>query len=489
MNLILYGILQAKDLSSNGITGIVQDSIGYVWTATSAGLNRYNGNRFTQFHSSSDSSSLIAEELAGMTWLDKWRFAVYSTGVHIVDTRTGKTHNLYIPYHNKQYQYKFNTIAAVMGDEEGNVYILSRSGFYHFDKNNILVSRFDYYSDKQVPVEHFFFGRYLHELDNNRLLVISIAGLYVYDKKKKAIKKMEPADCPPLAQYLSYPGTNYTPHHFFQVKPGVFFILNLLSDSLTYVNIPENKKTVTILPIKWLRSEFHYRSKMIADSDTLFYLTSHASGFYKMRLYPETGAVKFYPEKYLQSYLCYGLMKDKDNNLWVASNRGLLRQDRGRTQVQLAGLPTSITDTLPLLRFSAIYADRDKIYAGTKDNAGLLLYDKKTMKFTDQIRDHNYFNGNFITSIMPVAPSTLLLSTGNPLFLYDIAGKKEKIFLPTKWDKNDWATDLFKDSKGKVWISSSQIYRYDPVTNNFDLIPSYDRLLSQPTCYSRGPGW
>src|SRR6185503_17771983 len=64
-------------LSSNGVTGIAQDSVGYVWAATSAGLNRYNGNRFTQFHSSSDSSSLIAEELAGMVWLDKQRLAVF----------------------------------------------------------------------------------------------------------------------------------------------------------------------------------------------------------------------------------------------------------------------------------------------------------------------------------------------------------------------------------------------------------------------------
>jgi ligand-binding sensor domain-containing protein len=137
--------------------------------------------------------------------------------------------------------------------------------------------------------------------------------------------------------------------------------MNLLSDSVTYLNIPENKRTVTILPIKWLRAEFHYRSKLVVVSDTLFYLTSHASGFYKMRLYPETGAVKFYPGKYLQSYLCYSLLKDKDNNLWVATNRGLLRQDRGRTQVQLAGLPPGITDTLPYLRFSATYVDGDKI--------------------------------------------------------------------------------------------------------------------------------
>ncbi len=469
-----------EGLSHNTVTGIAQDSTGYIWAATSSGLNRFNGNHFIQFHSNNDSSSLAAEELTGMTWLDSHRLAAFSAGVHIVDTRTGKTRNVFIPYHDKQYEYKFNNISAVMGDEEGNIYILSRSGFYHFNRDYELVSRFDYYPEEQVPVEHFFFGRYLCELDSNRLLIISIDGLYIYDKKKKAVKKMEYADCLLLAQFLEYPGPVYTPYHFFQVKPGVFFIMNLSSDSLTYVNVAENKKKISIVPIKWLRSEFHYRSKILMVNDTLFYLTSHVSGFYKLRFYPESGAVKFYPQKYLQSYLCYSLMRDSDNNLWVATNRGLLHQDRGRSQVQFTGLPANITDTLPYLRFSGVYVHGNNIYAATKDNGGLLLYDKKTMKFTDQVLTRDFFNGNFIGAIVLATPSTLLLATGDPLFLFDVASKKEKLLVPPKWESGDWASDLFKDSKGKIWISTVQIYRYDPLARNFDLIPSYDRLLSQP---------
>ncbi|HET6996315.1 MAG TPA: two-component regulator propeller domain-containing protein, partial [Chitinophagaceae bacterium] len=284
-------------LSHNTVSGIAQDSVGYVWASTSSGLNRYNGSRFVQFHSDNDSSSLVAEELTGLTWIDKNRLAAYSYGLHIVDTRTGKTHNILVPYHQQQYQYKFNNVMAVLGDKDGNIYALTRSGFYHFDRDYRLVSRFDYYKDEEVPVQHFVFGRYLHELDDNRLLIVSIDGLYIYDKKKKAVKKMEYADCPLFAEYLDYPGPSVTPYHFFQVKPGVFFVMNLLGDSVTYINIAENKRKTSITPIKWLRSEFHYRSKIIADSDTLFYVTSHASGFYKIRLFPATGAVKVYPEK------------------------------------------------------------------------------------------------------------------------------------------------------------------------------------------------
>jgi hypothetical protein len=37
-----------------------------MWIATAAGLNRFNGSRFVQFHSDSDNLSLPAEELPSL---------------------------------------------------------------------------------------------------------------------------------------------------------------------------------------------------------------------------------------------------------------------------------------------------------------------------------------------------------------------------------------------------------------------------------------
>ncbi|MFL5809535.1 MAG: two-component regulator propeller domain-containing protein, partial [Flavisolibacter sp.] len=259
----------ASGLSHNGITGIVQDSTGYVWIATSYGMNRFNGTRFLQYHSNSDSLSLAAEDISGISWIDNHRIGVFTSGLHIIDTRTGCSRNLFIPYHDRQYQYKFNMIERAMGDEKGNLYVLTRSGFYHYDKNYNLVSRFDYYSEAEVPVTHFFFGRELFQLDAKRLLIVSINGLYVYDRIKRKIKKMTAADCPVMAEFLDYPLTYYT---FFQNKPGSFFILKSKSDNLTYVNVNENRKIVSKLPFNPGEFEFHWRSRLIKESDTTFYV-------------------------------------------------------------------------------------------------------------------------------------------------------------------------------------------------------------------------
>ncbi len=472
---------KAEGMSHNTVTAIAQDSAGYVWIGTSSGLNRYNGSRFVQFHSNDDSLSLVSEELTGITWLDKHCLAVYAAaGLHIINTRTGETRNLFIPYHRQQYLYKFNGIMGAKGDEDGNIYVLSRSGFYHFDKNYKLIFRFDYYSEEEVFTEHFYFGGDLLELDNRRLLIVSIGGLYVYDKEKKQIKKMEVADCPLMAEFLNYPFTGYS---FFQLKVGHLFILKSESDSLIYINTLENKKVVSRLPFNPIMNEFGYRSKLIPVSDTVFYITGHFSGFYKMRFYPESGAIKLYPEKFFDSYLCTSLLKDRDNNLWIATNRGLFRQNPRKSQVQLAALPVGMEDSFPNIRLGDIYVSADKIYVGARGQGGLLQFDKKTFQFEKQIIfDKIDKRNNSINAIVSADPSTLLLGTNSSLFLFDQANKKGQRIIPPKWDENsDWTNDLFKDNKGNIWISSSpNMYLYNPVKRSFKLMPIHQRLLMMP---------
>lgn len=465
-------------LSHNTVNGIAQDSTGYMWIATASGLNRYNGSRFIQYHSTNESNSLASEELFGMTRLDKDRLAIYTSGLHIVNTRNNETRNLFIPYKNHQYEYKFNMIERATGDDSGNIFILSRSGFYHFDKNCKLVFRFDFYNDEEVPVSHFYFGRELAKLDNNRFLIVAIDGLYHYDKKKQLFKRMEAADFPIMAEYLNYPVDHFT---FLQDKPGNLFIFKPSSDSVTYINIPENKKVISRLSFTPEKTAFHYRSRLIPANDSLFFLTNHMAGFYKMQFSPRTGTIKINPEKYFTQYLCNALVIDKDKNLWVATNKGLFRHEREKSQVQLAVLPNGLLDSFPNIRFDDIYLTSDKIYAGTRGHAGLLLFSKKTFEFEKQITFKNYESGgNYIYSIVPVDSINLLLGTDGPLLLFNKTTQKEKQLMPPNWHVHDWTNDLFKDNKGNIWISSHDIFRFNPTTKQFKIIPTPQLLLRIP---------
>ena len=464
----------AEGISHNYVSGVTQDSAGYIWASTAAGLNRFNGNHFVQFHSNSDSLSIGSEETTGINWLNKHEFAVFTSGVHIVNTKTGATKNLFIPYHNKQYEYKFNVITRVNGDDKGNVYVLSRSGFYHFDKNNKLVFRFDYYTEAAVLKQHFIFGRELLDLDSKRLLIISSAGLYVYNKEIKKFKKLEAADCPPLTEFLIYPNLACS---FYQTKPGNFFILKQETDSLVYINTLENKKVVSILPVKPLLNEFRWRTRLIPVNDTLFFLTSHFSGLFKVRFYPESGQAKLYPQKYFSSYLCNGVVLDKDKQLWIATNKGLLHQNESRSHVEVSYLPDHIIDTTADIRFDDIYVTNDHIYAGTRGRGGLLVYDKSKLNIIKQVFFDNQ-SDNYIYAITKTDDQHILVGTEGPIYLFNYnTGKKTKLN-PPGWSKNDWTSDLMQDSKGNIWISAATNYKYSPATNSFEIIPYHERILS-----------
>lgn len=468
----------ASGLSNNTISGIAQDKRGYVWIGTAGGLNRFNGSRFVQFHSNDDSLSLPAEGVKSLAWLDEYRLAVLTSGVHVIDTRTGKTRNVFIPYHNLQYQFKFNMIERVLGDKNGDLYVLSRSGFYHFDKDYKLIYRFDSYSDAEVPLEHFHWGRELFEIDDTRLVMTTVNGLYIYDKANRKIKQMKADDCPLLAELLPNAGADYT---FFQPKRGNLIVHKVNTDTFVYFNTIENKRVVSRMPFKPSSLEIHWRSRLIRINDTLFYLTGHLSGFFKLRFYPESGAIKFYPERYFSPYLCSSLLKDKDNNLWVTTTKGVFRQNDQRSQVVLTDLPATIEADFPDTKVDDIFVNGNKLYAAIRGGGGLLVFNKKTLQPERHILHKTNVGANHVRAIVPWDSSTLLLGTNGPLLLFNKRAETITELIPPKWNyAGDWTNDIYRDSKGNVWISSNYIYKYNPKFKNFKIFPNHPRLLSVP---------
>ncbi len=465
-----------QGLSNNLITGVAQDSTGYIWLSTAFGLNRFNGSSFVQFHSNDDSLSLPSENIGGLEWLDKRRLAAYGEGLHIIDTYTGETRNLFIPYKNKQFQYKFNWIMSVRSNSAGSIFILTRSGFYEFDKEYNLVFRFDYYSDKEVATSSFVFGRYLLTLDENHLSIISSSGIYYFDIAKKQLRKMGPADCPPMAEFLDYPKRDY---QFFQQRPGRILIVKSLEDSAVYVDIAENIKNATRLPFQSAADEFDYRSEILTYSDTILYITGNTTGFYKIRLDPGTGEIQFYPKKYFPSYSCRHLLKDRDQNLWIATNEGLIHEDNNRNYIRQAAISVSIRNMFPNLVIDDIDAVGDELYVATRGKGGILVFDKD-LQFIRRIGfekcrrqpDHIY-------SIASAGRNSLLVGTNGPLFRVNTETGEIKEISLQDWDRtNGWIADLSKDRNGNIWVATDSIYKYETQTGKTLIVPSSNRSIT-----------
>lgn len=471
----------ANGLSDNTVTGIEQDAAGYIWLPTLSGLNRFDGSRFKQYHSNSDSCSPASEEFLGMTRLDKDRLAFFTAGLHIVNTHTGEAHNIFIPYHDRQYQYKFNMIMAARADNNGDIYVLSRSGFYHFDKKGGLLSRFDYYAGEKVANEHFVFGSELVNLDKNRLMITSIDGLYLYEKDKKQVRKMKVQDCPIMEEFFTYPRRNF---RFFEISPGKLMVFKYASDTLFYLDVEKGMKRLSRILFPEMEREFSWRSKLVAENDSSFYVTGQNSGFFKLRFRRGSGSIEMYPEKYFSSYQCNAMFVDKDGAVWVATNKGLFRQNNLRSHVQATSIPPELENKFPGIRIHTAEISLNKIYAGTRAGGGLLVFDKASMQFEKQVLLNMLPVDPPVYKLSMVDPTHLLLGTGGSLVLYDEITGRETRPRPSGWEENDWTNELFKDRRGNIWISSENIYCYHTDTKTFSAIPVAHAMPAIPVAFA-----
>ena len=57
-------------LSSNQITQICRDQVGYIWVGTEFGLNKYDGYRFTNYFHETDNAATISSNVISFLFVD-----------------------------------------------------------------------------------------------------------------------------------------------------------------------------------------------------------------------------------------------------------------------------------------------------------------------------------------------------------------------------------------------------------------------------------
>ncbi len=106
------------------IQSFCQDSLGYMWIATSHGLNRYNGYEFHQYYYDPEDSTSLDNDMVFALFLDSFHrlWVGTLTGVNCFDFKR----NRFIRYENKQ-TYGSN-VYSFFEDHTGNIWAATHSG-------------------------------------------------------------------------------------------------------------------------------------------------------------------------------------------------------------------------------------------------------------------------------------------------------------------------------------------------------------------------
>jgi len=121
-----------EGLSSNIITGLVQDDNGFLWIATPDGLNRFDGTETVHFMHTQDSNSLPHSYINCLLKLPGNELAVgTSAGISFFNTSAGVYRNFY-SHHQPSLDLYNNTIIQLIADTHGNCWAASRGCIYIF---------------------------------------------------------------------------------------------------------------------------------------------------------------------------------------------------------------------------------------------------------------------------------------------------------------------------------------------------------------------
>ncbi|MCD8261973.1 MAG: AraC family transcriptional regulator [Bacteroides sp.] len=176
---ISHQVNQPNSLINNFVNKVLEDSKGEIWFATNDGISRWNReeNRWNHYLQNKQDQAKVflalCEDDHGNIWA-----GTYSSGVHVLDGRTGKTLHHYFGKDEENGAFG-RFISDLYKDSQGNIWIGgTRNIICYLEKEK----RFRIYD--QYPV--YAIG----ELSPEKIVLACTHGLFVLDKEKGSIDRV-----------------------------------------------------------------------------------------------------------------------------------------------------------------------------------------------------------------------------------------------------------------------------------------------------------
>lgn len=541
LNLLVYtSTAQAQEYAFNRvplfeenvkgfITGIAQDSKGYMWF-TGVNLYRYDGYHLVTYKNDPLDSNSIAPSRLESIYIDSkgiiW-IGTFGSGLDRFDPATG----IFTHFHNNpgdQASLSNNIVTAIIEDNEGTLWVGSQNGLNRMDKKKGKFARYlniandstslsndqvrALYLDRQGTIwvgcgspfgnesppgagglnrldrKTGKFIRYMHDPKNpnslfdNKVRAISEdshgnfwigtanGGLHIMDRQKGTFKR-----------FL------YDPLHHEKLsspqKKGDFFHVTFIHEDITggiWIGaFPGGLNHFDPNTSKVTRYEANKDDPEGIQENSVWYAFSSRDGvlwistqFYVYRIDPLRKHIS-----HINISSRVNAFLDEDSNaMWIGTDKGLIRSslNKGDTAhfINDSLKPGSISNNVVL----SLYKDRkNNLWVGTAN--GLNLYNPETKKFTryqHNAKSNNSISEGSVLSIFEDREMMFWIGTEGGLDMMDRQTGLFKHFRHNSKDSNSLSNNTVKcileDRSGNFWIgtwSRGGINRMDRKTGKF----------------------
>ncbi|HEY4061020.1 MAG TPA: histidine kinase [Puia sp.] len=482
-NFIRYTRLDG--LSNNYVSGVAEDSTGYIWVATHKGLSRFDGRSFLSIYKDSTfAPSPIPDNYITSMMGESPNEIIGTTraGAFSFDPVHGRYKQFIIPCDSSIFFWTNHTM-DIAKDRRGNYSVSTKTGLYIFDSTGKLASRFDYYRSSDVGKVELLFGGWVRVLSDGTTFQqnIRVGEGSLYDPRSKRIDTNYVTARSYLRRMMtdtsgqrkeSWPGWN-----------GELFIANADKNSIDVADLHLPQGRSNPMPFS-IGMELSWYSRLDRINDSLYTLTGRSNGFFVLHYNARTKELTCDGKKYFTGVFVTEVFTDSKGRLWIATADGLYKENQRNSFFSV----NDLSGQMPSLLNNAIrtiYMDNQTIFLGLRNEGGVLLVDKRTGKILRQVQfAPQKAYSNTIINLFPYDKDTLWVGTSRGIVWFcksNFHYGHLEVPPALAWTQKINTLVFFGDSRGDIWISFgdlNSVIRYQRSTRRFfDLSAPANPLL------------
>ncbi len=475
-----------EGLGSNKVNDIVQDETGFLWIATSDGLNRFDGTEVVKYYHSQNANSLAHNYVHCLESLPgNWLAIGTQSGLSFFNSTSGVFENFY--YHQEQEMDEHdNMVTRLEKDINGNLWAGSRNCIFIFDKDRKLkkVLRSPY-TAAEIKKRRFKFVEKIYPLSDGNMLLYLYNGWQICNTADYSITALERSLYKHRLKFLDHSCRKtimdqsefFPASNVFKVYDNYFFVIGPCRDSISLYD--EHGQQISTASFNYNKYPYLLWSQQLSQLDSGQLMISFHN--YGVAVVPVSWDKKMprllQPVKAMFETDEYGpAMIDRQGNWWLTTiQEGVHKISPGKQNFVEIALQNQITGEHARYEVNAITRHKNSMLLGTYGD-GLFVYDdiSKEQKQHDLASLTGNSWSNFIWNIRHVGADTFWIGTQAGLYWYKLSAKKigrirATTGKPAALDSVAITTQ-FVDSRGDIWMGLGRgngLCRYSPNADKF----------------------